>query len=454
MSAPEAEAAFDPERDTLPDPLPMRWLLGEPTLRGRIKSRAEDFLVDEIPLYEPCGEGEHLYLRVQKRHMAHGELIELLAQHYQVGIGAIGFAGMKDRVGVTQQTVSIHLPGRIEPATPVDGRLEFLWQARHGNKLRRGHLCGNRFAIRLREIEPTKAPLLWKRLQRLLETGVPDFFGSQRFGYRHNNHVLGRLLLLGRYRALLEELLGAQGTPFPEHQRAAREAFDAERFDESLRGWHRGDYAERAAVRVLARGGSAAKAVRAINRDNRDFWVSALQSAIFNRVLSERIDAGSLAQLESGDVAFLHEKGALFLVTDADLSEVDPERALAARLASFEISPSGPLPGLGMLPSDGTTAARERSAIEAFRAESLIEPGSSAPSGTRRPLRVRVSNAVIEGSFDEHGPFVRIAFDLPKGAYATVLLRELMLVDEATPDRAQEQAAPTDPATGSAAQAE
>lgn len=446
---PAAEGdTLDPQLDLLPDPLPTHWLLGEPTLRARIKVRAEDFLVDEVPLYEPSGEGEHLYLRVQKRHMAHGELIDLLCRHYQVHPGAIGFAGMKDRVGVTQQTVSIHLPGRTEPALPVDGRIEVLWQTRHVNKLRRGHLSGNRFAIRLREIDPARTPLLWQRLKQLLERGVPDFFGPQRFGYRRNNHVLGRLLMLGRHRALLSELLGARGTPFPEHQRAAREAFDAGRFDESLRAWHRGDFAERAALRVLARGGTASKAVRAVDRDNRGFWVSALQSAIFNRVLSERVAAGTLASLAVGDVAYLHDKGAIFKVTDADFAESDPATALAARLAAFEVSPSGPLPGAGMVASERATAERERAAIEAFGALALLQEGPDAPPGTRRPLRVCVSNAAIEGSFDEHGPFVRLAFDLPKGAYATVLLRELISVDETPRDRAPSPESPTGPEMG------
>lgn len=417
--------ALDRNVDLLPDALPAAWLLGEPTVRGRIKVRAEDFLVDEIPLYEPAGEGEHLYVRIQKRHLAHAELMAILTDHYGVGSAAIGFAGMKDRVGITQQTVSIHLPGVDAPAPPVDSRLEILWQARHANKLRRGHLGGNRFSIRVRDVDPLKGPEIWRRLRRLVATGVPDYFGPQRFGYRRNNHVVGRLLLLRAHEALLAELLGALGTPFPEHQREARELFDAGRYDESLRLWHRGDRAERAALRALASGASPARAVRAVARDDRDFWISALQSAIFNRVLSQRVIEGSLGVLEPGDIAFLHQKGALFRVSPEELASTDPERELPGRLARFEISPSGPLPGTGVLLPSGRSLERELAAIEEFRAAALLEPGPDAPAGTRRPLRVQISNASIEASFDEHGPFVRLAFDLPKGAYATVVMREL-----------------------------
>ena len=96
----------------LGDPMPRGRLLDVDPLPGRIKLRDEDFIVDEIPLYEPVGEGEHLYLWVQKKGMAHTELIEAFKRHFDVREDAIGAAGMKDRVAMTSQTISIHLPGR------------------------------------------------------------------------------------------------------------------------------------------------------------------------------------------------------------------------------------------------------------------------------------------------------------------------------------------------------
>jgi len=419
-------SAARPPKDSLPDPLPARRLLDEPEIAGRIKARPEDFLVDEIPLYEASGEGEHLYLRVRKIGMAHGEMMSLLAMHYGVSLGAIGFAGMKDRTGVTHQTVSVHLPGVEAPPPPAHDRLEVLWQARHGNKLRRGHLRGNRFSIRLREIDPLKAPALWRRMQRLVASGVPDYFGPQRFGYRRNNHRLGQLFVHGRHDEVLAELLGSHGSPFPEHQRPHRELFDAGRYAESLPLWSRADVAERAALRVLAAGGDSRRAVRAVSREDRDFWISSLQSAIFNRVLDERLEHGSFASLDVGDVAFRHDNGSLFLVGEQDLVD-DPERGpISKRLSDFEISPSGPLPGPGLLPALGRTLEREMAAIDRFEARPLLDPETRGPAGTRRPFRVRASNPAIEASQDEHGSFVRLAFDLPKGAYATVLLRELI----------------------------
>ena len=99
------------------NPLPQRYLTTEPGLGGVIKQRPEDFLVEEAPLYEPCGEGEHLYLRVEKTGVSHHEMVSCLRRHFNVPDSAIGFAGMKDKVAVTGQTVSIHLPkDRAVPA--------------------------------------------------------------------------------------------------------------------------------------------------------------------------------------------------------------------------------------------------------------------------------------------------------------------------------------------------
>ena len=85
-------------------------MLDAPILGGLIKERADDFLVDEIPLYEPSGEGEHLYLRIQKVDLAHSELLEVLKKHFGVPEAAIGAAGMKDRIAVTSQAVTIRMP--------------------------------------------------------------------------------------------------------------------------------------------------------------------------------------------------------------------------------------------------------------------------------------------------------------------------------------------------------
>jgi tRNA pseudouridine13 synthase len=402
-----------------------RRLLDAPPIEGaRIKERPGDFIVEELPLYEPSGEGEHLYLRIVKEGTSHHEMVDVLCRHFGVDDRAIGTAGMKDRQAVTGQTVSVHLPRKPELRSIQDPRIQVLWATWHGNKLRRGHLAGNRFSVRVRGVEPFRAPAAWRAVRELEARGVPNGFGPQRFGMRGNNHVLGAMLLGGRHDELLRELCGTGGSPFHASEREARERFDAGAFEESARAWPRGLDAERAATRSLARGGSARDAVRAVPRPVQELWTDAWQSAVFNRVLDARIADGTFDRVLPGDVASKRANGARFAVDDAAMAE-QGDASVEARARRFEISATGPLPGCDTPLATGAPGAVERAALEALGGESLVAPGPSRrPPGDRRPLRIPLTNPEMEAGFDEHGPYLRLAFDLPAGAYATVALRE------------------------------
>jgi len=122
-------------------------------INGVLKSSPDDFVVDELMLYEPCGEGEHLYLSVRKTNMSHDELVRQIAREFGVSKRDVGVAGRKDLRAVTTQMISVYLP-RKEISTPETiGSIEVLASNWHTNKLRLGHLSGNRFSIRLREID-------------------------------------------------------------------------------------------------------------------------------------------------------------------------------------------------------------------------------------------------------------------------------------------------------------
>ena len=416
------------QTSTYVDPLPQRYLTPEPGIGGVIKVRPEDFLVEEVPLYDPCGTGEHLYLGIQKTGVSHVELISHLRRHFGVSRRAIGFAGMKDKGAVTRQTISIHLPeGRPLPGPVQHERISVLWTRRHANKIRRGHLAGNRFSIRIREVDPVKVTLIRPSLAHLARVGIPNYFGRQRFGYRCNNHLLGRLLLRQDFKGMAAELLGTAGTPFPEYQRRRRELFDEGRFDEAATKWTPADRNELTLIKALSDDRGTRDAVRAVGKTALSFWIAAFQSAVFNRVLDRRLDDQTLARLVDGDLAWKHDNGAVFRVGAAELSGPD----LSRRLAAWEVSPSGPLWALGMTRPAGAVAAVELDALNAMGVSADdLENEPARLKGARRPLRVPVHNAVTDAGADEHGPYIRVAFDLPAGAYATVLLRELMKTAE------------------------
>ncbi len=405
------------------NPLPQQYLTQGKGTGGVIKSQPADFVVEEIPLYEPKGEGEHLYLRIEKTSVSHGELMSCLRRHFQVKEVDIGYAGMKDKAAVTRQTVSIHLLDD-PPSVEIDHeRINVLWARRHTNKIRRGHLRGNRFSIRIRKVDPLSITAVKRCLDQLQRTGMPNYFGFQRFGYRCNNQIIGAAIVRKDWQGLLDELLGATGTPFPEYQRDRRELYDQGQHAESARQWSAANRNELIASRSLRDGKSVHGACHAVGKTALSFWISALQSAIFNRVLDERLEQGALLLLMEGDLAWKFDSRSVFAVTPTELAG----DGLATRLERIEISPSGPLWGLGMTRASGAVDEAEVQALQAagVALDSLVRVGYGV-HGARRPLRVPIKNVEIDSGVDEVGSFIHLAFDLPRGAYATVLLREIM----------------------------
>ncbi len=398
---------------------------------GVMKAEADDFVVEEIPAYEPCGEGEHLYLFIEKRGATTSRVVEELRRTFHVGPKHVGLAGLKDRQAVTRQWFSIHDPARkindLEAAAMELPWMRVLDAVRHGNKLRRGHLLGNRFRIAVREVNVGAAPRALQTLRMLESAGAPNFFGDQRYGSRGNNHLIGRALVLGHYNETVDRLLGMTEPGDTDRVDApARRHYHEEQFEAAIGAIGRGAAAERTALHALKRGSRGEKVLRSINVRDREFWVSAFQSAIFDDVLRERLDAGELATLREGDVAFKHGNGSLFDVRIDDLND-----ELAARLDAFEISPSGPLWGPAMKLAGGAVGeqelrALERTGVDVAALDSFSLAWKERGLGSRRSLRMPVQNVGIEAGADERGEHITCIFDLPAGSFATVVMTRVM----------------------------
>ncbi|HZW10881.1 MAG TPA: tRNA pseudouridine(13) synthase TruD [Phycisphaerales bacterium] len=403
-------------------------LPGRPAgIGGRLRERPEDFLVEEIPLYEPSGEGEHIYLFVEKRGMSTMEMVGLIARHFGVRRRDVGYAGLKDKRAITRQLVSVWAPKlRIEDVPMLShDRVAILWADRHGNKLRPGHLKSNRFSIRVRGVAFHAAVHAQRVLARLAREGLPNRIGEQRFGYLANNHLVGRALVLGRWAEAVELLLGPDGA-HPDAQPEGRRLFREGRHAEALAHFHESLRTEREMLRALASGATPQEAVRRMDRSVAAYYVTAFQSALFNAVLNRREADGTLGVLVEGDIAFMHASRATFVVGPAELS--DPE--MPGRLARFEVSPSGPMWGTSMRRAGGAVGSLELGVLEASgstEADLLsFEREGGAVEGARRPLRVPVIDPDVEGGADEHGGYVRCAFELPRGSFATSVMREIM----------------------------
>ena len=161
-----------------------------------LKLLNEDFIVTELPLQLPCGEGEHLWLDIEKSGANTAFVAQQLADAAGVQEMDVGYAGLKDRHAITRQWFSIHLPKGETPDLTLLQHPEFkvLGQSRHLKKLRPGDLQGNRFRIVLRDVTGNRGAIE-ANLEAVASHGVPNYFGAQRFGHDGGNVEQGRAML-------------------------------------------------------------------------------------------------------------------------------------------------------------------------------------------------------------------------------------------------------------------
>jgi tRNA pseudouridine13 synthase len=178
---------------------PRAW--GGPAGHGLLRVTPEDFFVEEIPGFEPEGEGEHLLLFIEKRDLNTVDVANVLRRASGVRQVDVSYAGLKDRFAVSRQWFSIYLPGKADPAlSDIEGdHLRVLRAVRHSRKLRRGALRGNRFRLVVREFsgDPGRVEEI---LAAIARDGFPNYFGAQRFGRNNSNLVTAAELFSGKRR--------------------------------------------------------------------------------------------------------------------------------------------------------------------------------------------------------------------------------------------------------------
>jgi tRNA pseudouridine13 synthase len=384
----------------------------QPGIGGRIKVEPEDFFVEEIPLYLPSGQGQHVYIQIEKQGISTYAAIRNIANALNISPNVIGYAGLKDARAVTRQVFSIYNANVAEVEALNLVNIKVLSVSRHTNKLKIGHLAGNRFVIKVRHVTHDALATAEAILARLLEKGVPNFFGEQRFGSRSNTDRLGELLIRTNAEEFVAEYLGRPQLHEVAHIQVARQLVDEKRWIEALAQWPQNLPDERRVLAAVVEEGDYAAAFRALDKKLKSFFVSAFQSHLFNQLLIERLDR--LDRLEDGDVAFIHGKGAAFVVEDAAAEQ--------PRVDSFEISPSGPLFGPKMLQAKGEPGRRE----EALLAKcSLALADFKLPGlkmrGARRPYRFKLNHPKV---WWDDG--LLVSFELQPGSYATTVMAEIM----------------------------
>ena len=394
-----------------------------PGIGGRIKQTPEDFCVDEIPLYAASGEGTHVYFQVRKVGVPTPAVIDRVARYMNVRPSDIGLAGLKDAQAVATQWLSLEHADAERLAAYRDQQVEVVSVTRHTNKLRPGHLAGNRFRIRIRDVDRSAQPAVEAVLTVLSHRGVPNYYGRQRFGLRDDTDRLGAALIRDDLKEFISLYLGRPRDDDPADCRQARAAFDEGDFEGALTHWPRHYRNERRALSAFKRRRKPGAAVAAIDKRMKRLFVSACQSRIFNDVVAGRIN--TIDRLFVGDLAQKADSGGVFEVEDVDAEQ--------ARAVAGEVSPTGPILGTRCRLATGEPGKIEHNAVAAsgLTVEDFDRVGRLKLKGARRALRFFLSDPALTDGNDARGPFLEVQFTAPSGCYATVVLREIMKSDRA-----------------------
>jgi len=329
---------------------------------------ARDFIVEEIPLYDFSGEGEHLVVKIRKKEMTTWEMLDVLSSHLGIRRRDIGYAGLKDKHAMTIQYIS--LPANMEEKLSSfdHDKIKILETTRHNNKIRVGHLKGNRFDIRLKKVLGVQKEKLDSMLKWIDANGVPNYFGNQRFGTNGDNWQDGKKLLDGT--------------------------------------------------------------LKMRDKKTREFLMGSYQSYLFNQWLSKRMEINllleefnekeveQLMKLPEGSLKGTKKQSHFFKLLEGDLMmhypygklfEAEDLHKEAERFATKDTAPTGLLPG--------TKTKR------ATHSAAIIESQFDEPlklNGARRYAWIQVEE--IKKRYVEEKAHYELSFTLPKGSYATNVL--------------------------------
>ena len=345
--------------------------LGHSSIDFRFKQTARDFVVEEIPLYEFCGDGEHLVMFVRKKNMSTMEMVGVFARFLGIKDRDIGYAGLKDKHAMTKQYISIHKQHEEALEKFEHENIKILSKVYHNNKIRIGHLRGNRFYIKLKKVNPTSAIKIDEALKNISQYGMPNYFGYQRFGNDGDNHIDGEKIAKGEKKERN-----------PKIKKLLISAYQSHLFNMWL--------SRRLEINTLVSSFEATELESLLNIPLEQIKKLKAQKHPFKVML--------------GDIMEHYPHGRLF---DFDGSDEDLERFNAR-----SISVTGLLCGSKVKTSSDTAGTIEKTYNDTINAE-----------GARRYAWVYPTE--VEGRFNQVEAQYELNFTLPKGSYATVLIEEL-----------------------------
>ncbi|WP_296861088.1 tRNA pseudouridine(13) synthase TruD [uncultured Methanobrevibacter sp.] len=401
---------------------------------GSIRNQYEDFYVEEIPEVVPNGEGPNVWIWIEKLGRTTLDVVLDIARDLHIDRKRMGFAGMKDKKALTRQWICIANMDSEEQFKQVENldiyKTDFLEITRGRKKLRMGQLKGNKFRILIRDLDDIEksADVANEVLKELEVTGVPNYYGWQRFGKpRTNTHLVGEALIQNDLAEAVRRYVGNPSEDESLENQKARQAYDDGDLEKSLELMGKGMRYEKMMVRQLIKDSkkgeltdkSYMNAIHALPKPLQRMFVHAYQSYLFNDVVSRRVEMGINKYVE-GDIIIDNEEHIIRDKTPEEYQEL---------INNFEVNPTVPLYGTKVPFAGGEVGEMEKAVLESYNLDKSDFEVPKMPRlgshGLRRSVRFQVWDASAKACDDG----VLAEFSINKGSYATAVLREVMKKD-------------------------
>lgn len=401
---------------------------------GTIRNKYEDFYVEEILKILPNGEGPNIWILIEKLGRTTLDVVLDIARDLHISRKRMGFAGMKDKKALTRQWICIANMESEKQLWEVQNldiyKTDFLKVVRGRKKLRMGQLKGNKFKILIRDLDDVEssAKIANEVLKELEVTGVPNYFGWQRFGKpRTNTHLVGQALVENNLAEAVRIYVGNPSEDESKENQKARKAYDEGKLENSLALMGKGMRYEKMMIKELIRASKKGEltdqayinALHALPKPLQRMFVHAYQSYLFNDAVSRRVAMGINKYVE-GDIIIDNDEKIVYDKSPSEYQEL---------INNFQASPTCPLYGTKVPFAEGEVGKMEKTVLnsynltkEDFEVPKMPRLGSH---GLRRSMRFQVWDASATPSEDG----VLCEFSIDKGSYATAVLREVMKKD-------------------------
>jgi tRNA pseudouridine13 synthase len=397
---------------------------------GVIRQSNEDFFVDEVPLNLPSGEGPNTWIHLEKNGRTTLDVVLDIARELHISRKRTGFAGMKDRSAITKQWLCISniTPEELPDFNEVLHNVKILEIKQNQKKLRMGQLKGNKFKINIRNTEsPAEDKEIAENvLESLKISGVPNYYGYQRFGeVRSTTHLVGKCLVEGDIKKAVDTYIGNPNEEEHNQPYESRKLYDEGKLQEAYELMPKSMRYEKSMIKELMiaqnKHGEIVekdyiRAIESLPKPLKRRFVNAYESYLFNKIVNERAKIGIDKYFE-GDIIIDKE--------DHWVHEIDKD-TIESDLNEFKLNPTAPLLGSKVPLAEGKQGDIERKVIEE---ENITKESFECPKtpklgshGVRRSIRFKIEDTHVEKIEDG----ISVEFFIPKGCYATAVLREIM----------------------------